>query len=160
MDTVFGLPTHVLVVHLSVVLLPLAALIAVAIVVVARWRRAGGSVLVGLTAIGTASTFVAAASGERFEKRIDLTAAVTRHEDLGRSMRIVALLFLVASIGYVVGHRRISISRARPPTPLVSGVLAVVLLAAALASTVWVVRAGHSGAVAVWKGVGETKPGG
>ena len=55
-DTIFGLPTHVLVVHFVVVLLPLAAIGAVIMAIKQRWSVRFGPIVVVIAFVGLGVT--------------------------------------------------------------------------------------------------------
>ncbi|WP_278259213.1 DUF2231 domain-containing protein [Nocardioides convexus] len=69
-DLINGLPVHPLVVHVVVVLLPLAVLGTVAIVLRPSWRARHGLLVVGCAAVATALVPVATSSGEALERRV------------------------------------------------------------------------------------------
>lgn len=158
-DYIFGLPMHVLVVHAVVVLVPLAAVVAIAFAVLPRWR----AMLRWPTAIGAvlsaAAAWVAAQSGEALLVRVSQVRSATTdfdlvrtHTDAGYRVRLVATVFMVVALAAswlltptvrdAVGGRPFQI------------VVAVLLVAAALALIVTVVLAGHAGSAAVWSGLG------
>lgn len=145
-DTLAGLPIHPLVVHLAVVLLPLAAMGLLAILAVRGWReRFGLLVLVGL-AVGTGAAFVAKESGEALAERVGEPADHARWGDV---LPVVAVgLFVVAVVWYFVQRRA---DKAVPPRRSIFGLVSGLVSAlAALATIALTVLVGHSGAVAVW----------
>ena len=110
LDTVFGVPTHALVVHAVVVLLPLAALGGIAVALVPALRRRYGTVVGLLTVAAVAAVPVATRSGERlFERQSarfgpnDVTEAglMEEHATLGEDLLPWALL-LLAGVALVV----------------------------------------------------------
>ena len=142
-DLINGLPWHPLVVHVVVVLLPLAVLGTVAIALVPRWRRPYGPLVIVAAAVSTALTPVATSSGEALEKRVGDPG---EHAELGDQLIWFSVALLVAVVALVVLDRRgaPAVSRA-----LVNGVAAVAVVVA-LASAVQVYRVGDSGARAAW----------
>src|SRR5689334_6298572 len=96
----FGdLPLHVLVIHLAVVVLPVAALTGIAFAVVPRWRWfLRWPVLV--LALGTVvCAFVAKESGEAFVKAVPtLEKAVAVHAERGDLLVWFCLLFAVVAV--------------------------------------------------------------
>lgn len=148
-DTITGLPVHPLVVHFAVVLLPLAALMLIALVFVPRLRvRWALPTLVGLAA-GTAASIVAKESGEALARRIGNPADHARWGDV---LPIVAVaLLLVSALWYVLQRREQRAVRAASTSSLtlVTGLLSAAL---ALAATVITVIVGHTGAAAAWSG--------
>jgi hypothetical protein len=153
-DLVLGLPSHVLVVHAAVVLVPLAAIGAVLVALSAGWRERLRWVVLVLAAVGTAATFVAVRSGEALMDRFDLhqDPLVQDHQALGEVARWWVLLFLVVLVGFLVLDRRLPAreerdGRARTWFRVAAGAL---VLTAAIA-TVQVVLTGHAGSRAVWE---------
>ena len=145
LDTVLGLPVHVLVVHLVVVGVPVMCVLTVIAAARRRWRLRTAWVVVALNAGLLAVTLVAKRAGQVLEQRVG-PAAVAEHAALGTLMPWFVLGLLVVSVLIpVVRHRR---SMATP-------VLVLVVLVAA-ANLVWVHRVGLSGADAVWGQVVES----
>ncbi|SHG40072.1 DUF2231 domain-containing protein [Streptoalloteichus hindustanus] len=173
LTTLDGIPLHPLVVHATVVLLPLAAISAVALALHSGLRRRYGWAVLALTALAVVATPVTQRTGEQLRAR--LTAAgpnplIERHEELGRQLLPLALGFGVTVVlllvaGRLADRERLADAAAaqrtddtRTPVPrtwrriaVASTALVVVM---ALATTVQVVRVGHSGSVAVWQGTG------
>jgi hypothetical protein len=162
LDKVFGLPTHALVVHTVVVLLPLAALSGV---VVALWpaaRRRYGLLVGALTIVAVLAVQVATRSGRRLRVRLnakfgpaDATEAglMERHAALGDKVLPWAIMLLVGVL-LVVGLPLLAARIGnRASAAIRAGVLvavAVTLVGAVLTTTA-VVRAGHAGSKAVWE---------
>ncbi len=151
-DTVAGLPVHALVVHAVVVLVPLGAVGSAAVALVPRWDRTYGGLVVAVNLLATVSAFVARASGEALATRVGTPAA---HVAVARWLPwfVLALLFFSALLWWAdrsSGPR--GASRA-PRRSSVVRVWAVVTVLAAVAAVVWTVRAGDSGARAVWEPV-------
>jgi hypothetical protein len=155
-ETVFGLPTHAIVVHATVVLLPLAAL---AVLLHALWpvaRRRLGIVTPLLAGVALVLVPLSTDSGEMLEHSVGRSALVERHAQLADGMLPWAIGLFAVAVGLWLLDRR----RARPDAgtrprwvPVVAGVLAVVAVGGALQQ---VVRVGHAGAKATWDGVVPT----
>lgn len=147
-DLVLGLPQHPLVVHAVVVLLPLTALVEIAVALQPRWNRAWGVWVVVALFLLTGATFVAKESGEALAARIGQGAVTeTGHLELGSRLPIVAgVLFLLAAVLWWLDRRT---GRNGVRTTLTK-IVAVVTVLAALVTVVQVVRVGDSGARAVW----------
>ena len=141
-DTIIGLPIHPLIVHAVVVLLPLGALGIIAIALRPAWRLKYGWLVLAITVVATAAVPVAKLSGQQFAKRIGLTPQP--HARLGAQLIWFALPLLVLAVALVLGDRRWS-RRA-------VSIVAALSVVAAVATTVQVVRIGHSGAKAAWGG--------
>lgn len=155
-----GLPAHPLIVHLPVVLVPLAFVGAVLALAVKPWR----SWLLPLTAIAAGISLVGAQlavmSGEGLEELLDEeSAAIERHAELGEQVRPFVLLFLafavLAAVAWYLAHRTGDEDAPSSGTVATWRKLAIPLMALSVLSgalgTVWVVRAGHSGATSVWE---------
>lgn len=99
-EQVNGLPTHPLVVHFAVVLLPLSALALLLILIVPRLRRPlGWLVLLGLF-VSVGAALVAKETGEAFAR---LVGNPERHAELGDTLPLLAAaLFGLTLIWYAV----------------------------------------------------------
>jgi len=173
-STVFGLPVHILIIHATVVLVPLTALLLLVVAFWTRLRRALGPLPV-LGAFGSLILVpITTHSGEQLRARLPDNPLIARHAELGDALLpwvaglfVAALLLLWndgwrptawASPGRVTGRTRSGHSATRPTTWVTALALALVL-ATAVGSVVQVVRIGHSGAKAAWSGVGTTSAG-
>jgi hypothetical protein len=153
-ESVFGLPTHALLVHATVVLIPLAAL---AVLLHALWpvaRRRLGVVTPLLAGVALVLTPLSTESGEGLEELVGGGPLVERHAELAEGLLPWAIgLFVVAAGLWLLDRVRrrgaTGLAGARW-VPVVAGVLAVV---AAVGVTQQVVRVGHAGAQATWDGV-------
>ncbi|MET1004724.1 MAG: DUF2231 domain-containing protein [Propionibacteriaceae bacterium] len=156
-DLINGIPVHALVVHAVVVLLPLAIVGTIAIAVVPRWRGRYGPLVVLVALVATVLVPVATSSGEELEKRVGDPG---RHAALGDQLIwfAVPLLVLVTALVFLQRRRDAPVqprpeaggSAARTHGSSIVLVVAVLAVAAALASGVQVYRVGDSGAKAVW----------
>ncbi|SOC50886.1 hypothetical protein SAMN05660748_3647 [Blastococcus aggregatus] len=161
-ETVFGLPTHAILVHATVVLLPLAALV---VLVHAFWpeaRRRLGVVTPVLAGAALVLVPLSTQSGESLEEAVGENALVETHAELADGMLPWAIgLFVVAVALWLLDRRRAGaprddVSRARW-VPIVAGVLTVVAVAG---TTQQIVRVGHAGAKATWNDVSISSPAG
>lgn len=158
-STIFGLPTHPLVVHAVVVLVPLAALsgLVVALWPAARTRYA--PVALGIATLALLAVPVATHTGEQLEDHVRSSTLVDRHAHMADGLLpFMALLWLAlaALVGVRWYGRRYEAAGRPRPTRLTSYVgigAAVITVAAGLGSTVQIVRIGHSGSEAAWHGV-------
>ncbi len=155
-DTVLGIPLHPLVVHAVVVLAPLTALLLVLFALTERLRVRVGVVLPLLATATWACAFVAEESGESLLRMIggggDLVEA---HEELGEKLPPVLLGVAVLSWLVWFAWRRGTRGGTEGGGPgVLFRVLSLVGVLAAVGLTVLVVLVGHSGAEAVWSGVG------
>ena len=74
-ETVFGLPVHPLVVHATVVLVPLTALVLLLAVLLPRFRAWAGWLPLGLAVVSTALAPISTSSGENLEHQLGETSA-------------------------------------------------------------------------------------
>lgn len=150
-DKLFDIPAHPLLVHVPVVLTPLAALGAILMVFVPRLRRRLDWLVVGAAVLAAIGTQLAIGSGQKLELRIDKSRALAEHAHLARVARPLVALFALSVIGFVVmlGRR----DRSARSELLMRGVAGLTVVSGLLA-TLWMVRAGHQGALVTWKGVG------
>jgi uncharacterized membrane protein len=150
-----GLPLHPLVVHLVVVLGPLAALAGLAYAFVPAWRWLLRWPLVALAVLTAVASVLAVAAGESLlEARPQLAPLVEDHQEWGELLRIAALAYVGAvALGAwaLGGPSALASGRGARETNPVFGVPAVVIVAVAsvtLAALVFL--AGDSGSRAVW----------
>lgn len=163
LDTVFGLPVHPLVVHATVVLVPLAALAVLLAAVWPRFRRWAGVLPLVLATIAVVLTPLSTQSGEALEERVGESDLVETHAQLGDGLlKWVALLWVGALLLFIVDRqaRRAAAAAAAGGSARSSRALAVgalvVALVGSLGTTVQVVRIGHTGAQAAWSDVATT----
>ena len=153
--SIAGLSLHPLVVHATVVLVPMASVVVLLAAVLPRFRRWAG-VLPVLLALGAlVLTPVATGSGENLQRQLAARGVtnplVPEHAELGELLIWwVVPLFVVALATYVVA-RRDRRSGTGPVAPRWATVgLAVLGVVVPLGAIVQVVLIGHSGAEAVW----------
>ena len=149
LDTVFGLPLHPLLVHATVVIVPLAALSVLLSAVWPRFRAWAGW---GPLALAVASVVLAplsTSSGEQLEHRVGESSAVQRHAQLGDMLIwwVVPLAVLAAVLYWW--------QRSSRPGKGLAVVVAVLPVLVAVGTLVQVVLIGHSGAESAWGDVGS-----
>jgi len=138
-----GLPLHPLVVHLVVVVLPLAALLFIFVVLVKKWRRPFDLIALAGLAIGVVGAVLAKQSGQALS---GLVGQPQQHADWGSILvYLAALLLVVAAIW--VWLTRFHSTEGRS---LLTTLAAIVGVALAIATIVMTVLVGHTGAEAVW----------
>lgn len=148
MSTINGLPAHVLLVHIIVVLVPLTAVLAIVSALWPAARRRLIWLLVVLSAFNVVMTPITTDAGEWLEHRIGRSPALHAHTKLGDTMIYFVLALLVAVLLLLLAHLRET--RNRPVGRALVGVVAVIAIAAGVAATVQVYRIGDSGAKATW----------
>lgn len=164
-----GLPLHVLLVHLVVVLVPVTAL---GVVLVAVWpevRRRFGIVvaLLGLVVIGLVP--LTGTAGQWLKDRVFGTPLIETHAAAGNALWQWSLALGLLAIGTWLWYF-LTETRARAETPpetppsegrrAVGVILAILALGIGGMATYQTVVAGESGSRAVWEGTFSDTPGG
>jgi len=172
LDTIGGLPLHPLIVHAVVVLVPLASLLLLLAALSPRIRHWAGILTPVVATITLLMVPLASQSGEALQRRVQETPALQEHVELGDSLVYFVLLVTILAWALWFLDRRVGASTATAATAGVgadvtrataprSGLLTAVIVLSVLsvvATTVQVVRIGHSGATATWSKVGATTP--
>ncbi len=154
MSTFNGLPAHPMLVHFVVVLAPLTAILAILCAFWPAARQRLVWLVLALAAATTAFVPLATESGEWLEHHIEKSELIEKHADLGDTMIYFALALLVAAVLLAIAHVRSD--RGKPLTTVLSALIAGFVLLAGVATTVQVVRIGHSGAESAWEDALET----
>jgi hypothetical protein len=171
---VSGLPAHILLVHLTVVVLPTAAAATVASAAWPTARRRLGIVTPLLALVALIFVPITVNAGQWLYDRVNHTPLIEKHQSLGHSLLPWAIgVFAVAVIEYawfwyvtpapdspergVVGHRGGTGAR-NGVGPVVTVVATVLALVVGAGAVVQVYRIGESGSRAVWQGSFSEKP--
>ncbi len=144
-----GLPLHPLIVHATVVTVPIAALTVLLAALWPRFRRWAGPLPAILGLVGLTLVPLSTSTGETLERHVSHSALLERHTHLADGLLpwMIGLL-AVAVVGYVL-HWRGPDRSMRSAASILVAALAVV---AVVGTTVQVVRIGESGAKAAWAG--------
>jgi hypothetical protein len=151
MSTVNGLPAHILLNHLVVVLGPLAAILAI---MCALWPGARQRLIwlvLALTVITLIVTPLTTSSGAWLAGKVGNSPAVDRHAELGETL-VYIIATLVAAVT-VLAAVHLRLARGRTVKSAVHAVVAVLVIAASSATLVQTYRVGDSGARAAWGSV-------
>ncbi|WP_030440519.1 DUF2231 domain-containing protein [Actinoplanes subtropicus] len=145
MNTVNGLPAHVLLVHAIVVLLPLSALLLVltALSPAIRRRLAGPNAILSVLVVLLVPLTTSA--GEWLERRVPESATLHQHTELGDSAIFYAIP--IAALAVVIWWLQ---RRTQAMSTVVTGIVAVLSLAIGAAGVYGIYRIGDSGAKAAW----------
>jgi hypothetical protein len=158
-DLVGGLPVHPLIVHVAVVVLPVAALALIVIMALPRvhWMLRWG--VIAALAVGTLAAWIAAESGEALSERVG-DAEV--HEALGENLPTIALITLGLGVVWAViselsarAARAATSAGATGPTGSrallwLRIIVSIVTAGMAAYAIYYTIIVGHSGAVASW----------
>ena len=142
--SVAGLPLHPLVIHASIILIPLVAIGALIMSYLPSFSRRYGKMILVIAIVGQISLFLAKFTGEALEEILDKDMG--NHAALGEiapfiTLPMVALIYL---------RWRLDRSGATVGSAWVRRLTSIALIVAALASIVVIVLVGHSGAESVW----------
>ena len=144
----YGLPLHPLIVHATVVMIPLAVLAVVLSAAWPRFRSWAGPLPVGLSLVGLILVPLSTSTGETLEKHVEPSALLERHIQLAEGLLPwMIALFVFAAAGYFLHRRSVAGHDMRRALTTAVSVLAVV---AAVGAAVQVARIGHSGAESAW----------
>jgi uncharacterized membrane protein len=166
LENLFGLPAHPLLVHVPVVLVPIAAVMAIALAIRPKWLDRFGWWLVGTSGVGFLGAILAAGSGESLEEKVRESDILEHHTQLGETARLVAGILFVVALLIVGVHKWMqkNPTKSNGATNFMKSQVGVVVASAVLvisagAAAYTMVDAGHQGAKASWHDVttGEEK---
>ncbi len=161
-DSFGNIPSHPLLVHIPVVLIPLSLIATVAMLVAPSVRRRYGSLAIVVLLLAFVGTILAARSGRALEKQyIDAGQTIPDllqdHADMGGRLQFLVGIYLVATIVWIYRSRRGPVygedGSPTGSTRLLSAFVVVLVLAAGTFSAISTLRTGHSGARNVWEQV-------
>jgi hypothetical protein len=179
-QNVFGLPTHIVLLHVVVVLLPIAAFAAILTVASSWFRHRYGLAVLAATFIVTLFVPLTSQAGEALADRLPDAPEIRHHADVGKQLVIWAAAFGVCLAGVVVLdllRRASALDLARSETWAVARMpsgwrdaaprwadgafrlLQLLVVLASIGVLVMVIVAGHTGARAVWSEYPNLKPG-
>ena len=166
LESISGIPLHPLIVHIPVMMVPLAFLGALLALVRPPWRSWSLPLTAVFAGVSLVGVQLAMQSGEGLEEILDEeSAAIERHSQLAEQARPMVFLFVVfaiaaAVIWWLISRERTSeadggaTARTATLRKLIVPVCALSVLTGVLA-TVWIYKTGHSGAESVWKEAGS-----
>ena len=149
----FGLPAHPLLVHVTIVLIPLAAITAI-ISIHKKYRREMLLVTAVMAVIGAAFLFLAAGAGESLQHDLPRSRAIHEHAESGEKSQGPTAVFAFVAVGAVLSleaSRRKFVYRGKTLPKWAATAFLALTVVGGVASTVAVSQAGHSGAKSVWE---------
>lgn len=164
LKSISGIPLHPLIVHIPVMMVPLAFIGAVLALAVPRWRSWALTLVAVFAGISLAGVQLAMQSGEGLEEILnEESALIERHSQLAEQARPMVFLFFVFALAAAVIYHLVARATARDEAeagrvPLLRKLLVPVMVLSVFTgalSLAWVYRTGHSGAESVWKGEGD-----
>jgi hypothetical protein len=148
-DTFLGLPLHVLVLHFTVVLVPLTAVATPCVFLHRPWREKYAGRMAAVNAAMVVLTFVTVRAGlalqDRYQRIGNNDVPRYDHQELGETLLWIVLALAVATALAWVGSRRSGLpaGAARGMGAMVAGL--------AVAAVVFTVLTGHTGSESHWK---------
>ncbi|WP_327111793.1 hypothetical protein OG206_02805 [Streptomyces sp. NBC_01341] len=156
LDLINGIPAHVLLVHVVVILVPLTALALILCAAFPSVMRRFGLALPVLALVSLVSVPLTTEAGEWLERHTDSDPLVRRHAELGDELLpwVIGLFLVSAAVWWFyrrAAHRipgaEGSTSTVGTPLRLAAAVLSLVI---GVGACVQVYRIGDSGAKAAW----------
>ena len=155
LNNLFGLPAHPLLVHLPVVMVPMAALGAIILAIFPKYFARFGWWVTGISFIGAIGAILAAGSGETLEERVDRSSTLRDHAEMGETARMLAVVLFVVLLIVMLARKYRATDMAKKAVAI--GVSVVIAVSAAAAGWV-IIQTGHSGAKASWCEVTKNCP--
>lgn len=147
-ESVFGLPIHPLIVHATVVLVPLTALLVLGTALSPRLRAWAGPLPLLAAVVSVVLAPLSTSTGETLEDALGGSKAIDRHAELGEMLIWWCLgLLAVAAAQWFLRRGGRTVGQGLGIALLVAG------LVVGIGTTVQVVLIGHSGAESAWSGV-------
>ena len=141
-----GLPLHPLVVHAAVVLLPLSSLALILLIFVRKWRPHYAWLAVAGVVAGTLATIAGAITGNVFAESVGRPGV---HATLGAVLMWASIVFSISAVLWWFLQYRTRNQETEPRLVSTVGIVTAVL---AVATLIFTVLVGHSGAEAAWGG--------
>lgn len=146
---IMGLPLHPLIIHLTVVLVPLVALGGVGIAVFTWARKRYGSLVVVGAFVAAVSTYVSQIAGQSLYASLPQhSQELEAHASIGGQLLLWVILLFVGTVVLMLAQRQLDADKPRGKMALILGI--VITISMSIVSLVQVMRIGHAGAVAVW----------
>lgn len=151
LDNIDNIPTHPLVVHLPIVLVPLTLISVLIFSFRKKWHAHYAIPVAALSFVALVGSYLAKESGEGLEERVRETSLMERHTELGDQFFTIALLmFLVVLVWAFIGWYFRNKSDEETKYKYLRIGICVIAVAVAAYSSFAVYKVGHSGAKSVW----------
>jgi len=156
---IFGLPAHPFLVHVPIVLIPMATITSV-FSFFKRFRREILIATATMAVLGAVFLFLGAGAGESLQHDLPRSEAIHEHAEMGEQSQAPTAVFAISAVGaalaIVAVGQGFKFKGRTLSKKLISGLL-VLTLASGLVATIVVSQAGHSGAKSVWDSKGKDK---
>jgi len=151
---VFGLPTHVLLLHAAVAGIPLMCLTTIAVAARPAWRRRFGLANAIFAVLMIGLTYATEQAGlQLFNHASYLQKIAAQHRSLGLTLVWFVAVVALFAVALVVADRA---GYAERHVAMVT--IAALAIAASAVCIVQTIRVGDSGARAVWGGINVSAP--
>ena len=151
MNTINGLPAHIMLIHVLVVLVPMTAVLEILCAVWPAVRRRLVWLVLALAVGVTAMTPITAGAGQwLYDQEKQHSAVLDRHAELGSGLLYFAVALLVVALLLVV--MQVGEGRIAERSALLHIVVAALAVVIGVASMIQIYRIGDAGARAVWGG--------
>ncbi|MCX6531273.1 MAG: hypothetical protein NTY54_02990 [Actinobacteria bacterium] len=151
-SNLFGLPAHPFLVHIPIVLIPLATITAVASIN-KKFRAQMLLLTAAMSVVGLAFLSLAAGAGESLQHDLPRSQAIREHAESGEKSQGPTAVFAFAAVGAVLAGeatKRKFVYKGKSLPKWSATALLLLTVVGGIASTVAVSQAGHSGAKSVW----------
>jgi hypothetical protein len=146
---VFGLPTHVLLLHVAVAGIPLVCLTTIAVAARPGWRRRFGVANAILSVVMVGVTYATELAGQQlYNHAAYLQRLAAQHRSLGETLVWFVAVTALFAVALVVADRA---GYAEHHVTMVT--ISALAIAASAICIVETIRVGDSGARAVWGGI-------
>ena len=160
-SNLFGLPAHPLFVHVPIVLIPLALILAI-LAIYKKFRRELLIATASMALIGAVFLSLGTSAGESLQHDLPKSEAIHEHAELGEQSQGPTIAFAILAVGAVAAGeaiRRNIVYKNKSLPKWIAPALFALTLVGGVVSTITVSQAGHSGAKAVWDSrLSQTKP--
>ncbi|GAB3262320.1 DUF2231 domain-containing protein [Kineosporia babensis] len=148
MDSIASLPAHPLIVHASVILIPVAAISVLLATVWPEFQRRAGRWPLGATTVAILLQVLTDESGRSLQDALGTDPAIERHAELAHQLgNWLFFLFLASAVATWLWRRQ----RSRAVPRALTACVALLAVVASVGTLQQVVRVGHSGAQAAWE---------
>jgi hypothetical protein len=143
---IFGLPTHILLIHAAVVGIPASCLAVIAIAARVKWRKQYGIKAAAFAVVMVPVVYATQLAGDQlYNHNTGIQELAAHHKELGSEMvwfmlavAVLAVLLVLADRSGFADHHAAMV------------VLASLSIAASAVCIYWVILVGDAGARAVW----------
>ncbi|MGZ5389092.1 MAG: DUF2231 domain-containing protein [Aeromicrobium sp.] len=153
LDTIFGLPMHPLIVHATVVVVPLSAAIVALAALWPRFRAWAGYLPLAVSALAVLLVPLSTSSGEELEGRVAETQLIETHAGMAEGLLPWVVVLFVAALVMAFGRWRERSGKSESVSRSIVAAVIVAALIGSIGTLVQVGRIGHSGAKASWSEV-------